>query len=895
MSLWRQLTRGFGVLTNRAASDQDVADEVDHYLEESTAAREAGGLSPKEARRAAQLELGNVTVVREGVRAYGWENGISGFLDDVRFAVRRLCRSPGFAAVSLLTLTLGIGSNTAIFSLICGVLLKPLPYPQAERLIALSHTAAGVNISDLRMSPSLYFTYRDENRVFEDLSLWSTSTSSITGNAEPEEVPVLMVTSRLLPVLKVQPFLGRTFSSVDEGAGSNPTVILSNGYWNSHFGGDRSMLGRSITIDGNPTEVIGVLPPSFEFLDQEVFLLLPLQFDRAKVFQVNFSYRGIARLKQGATIQQANADIARMLPMVPAKFPPNPGFSANTFTHARIAPNLRFLKDDLVGNSGNTLWVLMATVGIVLLIACANIANLSLVRADGRQQELAVRVALGARWGRITRELLAESLLLSVTGGILGLVLAELALRFLVSSGLSPLPRVSTVSIDPVVVVFTLGISVASGLLFGLIPVFKYAHPELLNLLRSGGRSISQSKDRHRARNFLVITQVALAVVLLVSSGLMIRTFQALHDIDPGFSGAQNVQTIGISVPETQAKEPGRTMQIQEQILRKIEGLPGVSSVAITRTVPMDGGPNDAVYVEDQTYREGTLPTIRRHKYISPGYVSTIGSRLVAGRDFTWADTYNQTPVALISANLARELWRDPQAALGKRIRKALTDDWREVVGVLADLRDKGVDQDAPAIAYWPLLEGNHRKEIRVQRSVAFVIRTPRAGSAALLKEIRQAVWSVNPNLPVANVRTLQAVYDGSLARTSFTLVLLAIAGAMALLLGIVGIYGVISYSVSQRTREIGIRLALGAPLNDVTKLFVGHGLMLSLVGAVCGLATALVLTQLMKALLFQVSPADPLTYAAVSAGLILAATLASYLPARRAATIDPAVALRAE
>ncbi|MBC8167698.1 MAG: FtsX-like permease family protein, partial [Bryobacteraceae bacterium] len=557
---------------------------------------------------------------------------------------------------------------------------------------------------------------------------------------------------------------------------------------------------------------------------------------------------------------------------------------------------LRSLKDDLIGDSANTLWVLMATVGIVLLIACANVANLSLVRADGRQQELAIRAALGAGWGRIARELLVESLLLSIAGGVLGLGLADGALRILASSDLSPLPRINTVSIDPWVVVFTLGISLASGVLFGLIPVLKFARPQLFNTLRSGGRALSQSKDRHRARNILVVTQVALALLLLVSSGLMIRTFKALRNVDPGFSGAQNVQTIRISIPETQVREPGRVIRTEEHILRKIGGLPGVSSVAITNTVPMDGGSSDAVYAEGQEYRAGSLPPIRRYKYVSPGYVSAVGSRLIAGRDFTWAETYNETPVALVSENLARELWRDPRAALGKRIRPTLLDDWSEVVGVLADLRDKGVDQDAPAIAYWPLLQKNIAgKPTRVQRSVAFVIRTPRAGSTALLREIRQEVWSVNPNLPVANVRTLQAVYDQSLARTSFTLLLLAIAGGMALTIGIVGLYGVISYSVSQRTREIGIRLALGAPPGDVTSTFVRHGFVLSVIGAVFGLAAALPLTRLMKSLLFNVSPADPLTYFSVSAGLIFAAMLASYLPARRAAKVDPVVALRAE
>jgi putative ABC transport system permease protein len=376
----------------------------------------------------------------------------------------------------------------------------------------------------------------------------------------------------------------------------------------------------------------------------------------------------------------------------------------------------------------------------------------------------------------------------------------------------------------------------------------------------------------------------------------MIRTFQALRHVDPGFSSAHDVQTLRISIPESQVKEPERVIRMEQEILNRVAGLAGISSVAVANTIPMEGGGNDPIYAADQSYREGTIPPIRRYKFVSPGYFSTMGSRLIAGRDVTWTETYNQTPVALVSENLARELWHDPRLAIGKRIRSTLKDDWHEVIGVVADLRDNGVDQKAPAIVYWPLLQKNFEGQaVSVRRSVALVIRTPRAGSTGLLRELRQAVWSVNSNLPLANVTTLEAAYDRSLGRTSFTLVLLAIAGGMALLLGIVGIYGVISYSVSQRTREIGIRLALGAPVQRVTGMFVRHGLVLSAIGAACGLTAAFALTRLMKSLLFDVSPADPLTYLAVSAGLILAAMLASYLPARRAATVDPAEALRAE
>ena len=896
MPIWRQIVRGLRTLTNRKASDRDISDEMESYLEQASAELVASGLSKDQAQRAARLNLGSPTAVREQVRSYGWENLVASFFSDVRYAVRRLRGNPGFTTVSVLTLALGIGASTAIFSVIEGVLLKPLPYPESERIVALRHTAPGLHIDDMNMAASLYFTYSEETRAFQDVAMWSNDTGSVTGLGQPEEVPAIIVSHRFLSVLGVKPAIGREFVAGDEHPSGERAVILSDGYWKSHFGGDRSVLGRRMVVDGEAYRVIGVLPPSFQFMDRAVSLMIPQRTNRANVRLISFCCQGLARMKPGVTLAEANADVARMLPMAPLKFAVNPGFGANVFAESRFAPRLRLLKDYLIGDIAKTLWVLMGTVGIVLLIACANVANLLLVRADGRQQELAVRSALGAGRGRIAWELLLESLLLGGAGGALGLALAYGALRLLTASGLEHLPRIHEISIDSTVLVFTLGISLAAGLLFGLIPVFKYAQPQISDALRSAGRSLSQSKERHRTRSLLVVVQVALALVLMVGSGLMLRTFQALRHIDPGFAGAEEVETLRISIPESQVKEPDRAIRMEEDVLRKVEEIAGVSSVAMIGSLPLDGDGNDPVYVESPAFPAGAVPPIRRYKFVSPGYFRTVRARLIAGREVTWSETYSQAPVAVISENMARELWHDPRAAIGKRIRPTLKDDWREVIGVVGDMPDDGVDQKAPGIVYWPLLRKNFESSATDEtRSVALVIRTRRAGSTALLKELQQAVASVNSSLPLADVKTLQSVYDHSLARTSFTLVLLGIAGGVALVLGVIGIYGVISYSVSQRTREIGIRLALGAPLQGVAGMFVRHGMILSGIGAVCGLTVAFALTRLMKSLLYDVSPADPVTYAAVSAGLIFAAMLASYLPARKASQVDPVVALRSE
>jgi putative ABC transport system permease protein len=716
--------------------------------------------------------------------------------------------------------------------------------------------------------------------------------------SEPEQVRALDVTYGTLQALGVQPAIGRWFSEADDTPGTPDSVILSYGYWQRRLAGKTSVIGQSLIVDSQPRTIIGVMPREFRFLNWEGDLILPERFDRSKIFLGNFSYQGIARLKPGVTLKQANADVARMLSIWLKAWPPAPGFSRALFENARFAPKVLPLKQEVVGDIGPTLWVLMGTLGLVLLIACANVANLLLVRAESRQTELAVRAALGAGWGRIAREMLIESLTLGLMGGALGLVLAYAALRMLVVKGPATLPRLGEITIDPMVLGFTLLVSLLAGLFFGLIPAIKYAGPHVVPSLHGGGRTMSHGRERHRARDMLVVVQVGLALVLLIGSGLMIRTFQALRNVAAGFTHPEQVQLLHISIPDSQVKEPGRVMRMENEMITKLASLPGVASVAFASAAPLEriNNQNDLLYAQDKTYSAGQIPPVRAFRYITPEFLKVEGTPLIAGRDFTWTDIYQMRHVAMVSENLAREMWGSPTAALGKRVRTGLNDAWREIIGVVGDVYDNGVDQKAPAFAYWPAMLDNFELDPRhVTRNGVFVIRTQRAGKESFLKEARQAIWSVDGNSPIFLVRTLKDVYDTSMARTSFTLVLLAIAGAMALALGLVGIYGVIAYAVTARTREIGIRMAVGAQPATLQHMFIRQGLLLAGLGALLGLIAAVGMTRLMASLLFRTAALDPLTFAAVSALLIVAATLASYVPARRATGLNPLEALRTE
>jgi putative ABC transport system permease protein len=878
----------------RREADAELRQELESYVEITAEEYVARGMAPDEARLAAQRKLGNLTRIQEEVYEMNTATFLEGILRDLRHAIRMLRLNPAFSITAILTLALGIGATTAIFSVVYGVVIKPLPYPEPDAVVRVGHSAlfGNVRTTNFPFSPQWLASYAENNRTFQELGMWGSGQAAITGVGNPEQSTTLLVTQGTLPALGVQPTLGRWFSHADDQPGTPETVILSNAYWQRRFGGDPGVIGRVITIDSRPREVIGVMPERFSFRGPPD-LILPLRYNLAQP-PPDFGYSAVARLKPGVTLAEANADVARMLPLFKEKY------AGTRMDVLQLLPAVRPLKEDVVGNVGQVLWVLLGGIAIVLLIACANVANLLLVRAEGRGQELAVRTALGAGWAHIARALMVESLTLSLAGALIGVGLAYGGLRILLAYAPSNLPRLNEITIDLPVLAFVLGTSVISGLLFGLVPIAKLASPKFVfhlpEFIRTGTRWASAGKSQHRSQNVLVIVQVALALVLLISSGLMIRTFQNIRKVEPGFTDAATVQTLRITLANGQVTEPQRVTRMQTEILNRLAAIPGVTSAAIVSNLPMAPFNMSSIAPAKDNAYGNAAPPIRTIKFISPGFFKTVGTPLLAGRDLDWVEIYEQRNVALVSETFAREEWNSVSGAIGKRIRVGITGPWQEVVGVVADIYDDGADKKAPAIVYWPArLQEFMAGPPTVPRSVAFAIRSSRTGTESFVRDIRQAVADVNPELPLYQVRSLGEVYDESMVQTSFTLVMLGIAGAMALLIGIVGIYGVLAYAVMQRQREVGIRLALGARPGTVKGMFVYRGMILSGVGIALGAAVAAGLTRSMSSLLFGVRPIDAITFAAAAGVLVVAALAASYIPARRAACVDPVDTLRGQ
>jgi predicted permease len=816
----------------------------------------------------------------------------SGFLGDLRFALRGLARNRAFTAATVLTLALGIGANTAVFTLVDSVLIRPLPFRDADRLVSIHHLGREGR-DELPMSQGLYVLYRQRVRALESLGLYGTNTVNLVIQGQPERVAAQVVTPGYFATLGVQPALGRGFEEAEGAPGGEPAVILSDGLWRSRFGADRDILGKTVDINGRLRPVVGVMPPDFGFPDREAQLWLPMVIDPAQAPLAAFGASGVGRLAPGATLTSLHSELQGLIGRLAELFPESraPAFLKEVNLRARVAP----LKESLVGEVSTTLWILLGTMGFVLLIACANVANLLLVRAEGRQRELAVRVAIGAGRRHVLSWFLSDSFLLAGVGGLLGLALAAFAVR--TSIGLVPadIPRLAEVDVDLRVAAFTGAVALACALFFGFVPWLRLGSSDLSAQLREdAGRTATTGRNRHRLRNALVVSQVALALILLVGAGLMARSFRALSRVDPGFR-AERVLTARLTVPTAEIENPQATALFFRQLRERLAAQPGVEAVGFGQAAPLTGGIGFfSIEVQDHPRGPTELPVLSYNQNVDVGYLEALGIPIVEGRSFQVGDGAEGIRAVVVSRAFAQHWW--PGASpIGRRVRLGFdNEDWYQIVGVAENVHQTDLQSAPEEMVYWPATVGPATSP-QPTRAMDVVIRTSFDDPTTFIPTLRREVRNLNARIPVANPRPLRDVLDAATARVSFTMALLAAASGIALLLGVVGIYGVITYIVTQRTREIGVRMALGATAGGVRGMVVRQGFALALVGVVVGLLAAVALSSVIGSLLYGVRATDPFTYAAVAGALLTVATAASWLPAQRAAAVAPSTALRAE
>ena len=817
---------------------------------------------------------------------------------------RNLIRKPSFTLVTVVTLALGIGANAVILSVVNGVLLQPLPFPDADRLVRVYHSAPGLNlgIDDIGLSVTSYFFFKDSG-VLADLAIFNQGNANLSGGDKPQRVESVSVSHSFFDTLGVPPSMGRTFNLDDEALGAPPVIILSNALWHGNFGARPDVIGEKVLIDGEQVEIVGVMPESLEFPDSDPRLYEPMPLDREARLLGSLGTASIGRLKDGMTVEQTGAQLAARIENLTEIFPDEP--AAPILEQAGLTAHAIDLRENLVGDVEQILWVLMGSVGIVLLIACANVANVFLVRAEGRQREMAIRSAMGASRGRLAIGFLAESAVLGLIAGGVGLALAYAGVGALVRWGPQQMPRLEEIGIDGTVLVLTLLISLLAGLLFGVIPTLRYNTSWLGAALKEGGRSNTAGRSRFRVRGMLVGAQVALALILLVVSGLMVRSFSSLASVDPGFDPDSMLTFQVMLNPRDYEGEQAPAAFIQRTV-DTISDMPGVTAVAASTALPLAGSVSGTGFsIEGHPRGEDGLPPVHRFEHAAPGYFEAMRIPLIAGRTFVRADHEEQRPTVIVNESFARLYWPEGEA-IGKRIQQGggaepNPDTWYSIVGVVGDVRDESLEEEPRAKTYFPLMaqnltddEGNRVSQYWEVRNPRFAVRT--AGNpTALTLPIRDRVWEMDPNLPIARVQTMQEYVDQSMAQKSFAMVLLLVGATGALLIGAVGIYGVISYVVAQQTREIGVRMALGARTGDIGWMVLSRSLLPTGAGIVVGLVGAYYLTELMASPLFGVSPLDPLTFGAVAVTLLGVASLAAYLPARRAARVDPLEALRQE
>jgi putative ABC transport system permease protein len=815
---------------------------------------------------------------------------MSGLLADLRFALRSLLRNPTFSGVAILTLALGIGANTAVFTLVDGVLLSPLPFEDSEELIAVRHSGRE-GADQLPMSTGLYALYREQASSIEEIGLYGGAAPNLVLDGEALRVVGQTATPSFFTVLGADAAIGRTFTEEEGAPDAEPVVILSDGLWRDTFGADPAVIGRTIDLNGTIREVVGVMPADFGHPNREARLWLPMVINPANTNLAGFGSEGVARLAPGATPESALTELTGLIGRLRELFPESgaPAFLEQVQLRAIVMP----LKEQMVGDLDATLWILLGTVAFVMLIACANVANLLLVRAEARHREMAMRLAIGASRSDMLRASMSESSVLSLVGATIGVVVAVGAVNLSKDYLPSNLPRADEVGIDLRVLAFTASISLACALFFGLLPLLRLRHGNLIGGLREGAaHGATSGRARHLLRNSLVVVQMALALVLLVGSGLMLRSFQALRAVDPGFE-SDRVLVAGFNIPPAEIAGWAEVSAFYQQLGDALRAQPGVAAVGFGQALPLGGGTAYfTMEIEDHPRAEGELPVLANHNQVEPGFFEALGIDLLEGRLILAGDGAEGSRSTVVSESFAQRWWPGV-SPLGRRVRMGPNQDWFNIVGVVRDAKYASLEEAAEEMVYWPSTVGPAANP-QVARGMLTVIATT-TDPLALLPVLQREAAALNARLPVSNPRTMATVVEEATSRTSFTMAMLGVASGIALLLGLIGIYGVVSYIVGQRTREIGVRMALGATAPSVRRMVVRHGLLLAAGGALAGLVAAVALSSVMASLLYGVSATDPLTYGAVATTLVVVSLVATWIPAARAAGVDPARALRAD
>ncbi len=811
----------------------------------------------------------------------------------LRLFWRRAVANPGFTLVSLATLAVAVGANMAIFAVVNAVLLRPLPIPDSERLVMLRHAAPGLaQLGELPLSDALYFLYAAESRTLDSVAVIRDRQASFTGPDNPQRVQAASVSASFFDVMRTPPRIGRAFRPEDGRAGAAPVVVLSDDLWQSRFGGDPGVIGSVADIDGASAEIVGVMPAGFAFSRPEADIWLPMRLDRSAAQLGAFGMSGVARIADESTLEQVQAELDAMLSNLVEVFPDQA--AAPVLATAGLRPLVGRAREVVVGDIEATLWILLGAVGFLLLIACANVANLFLVRSEAQRSEAAIRAALGASRGRLAGLVLTESAVLGLAGGLAGLTLALLSVRLLIRFGPQALPRLDEVSVDVSVLLFGLAVSVVAGLLFGVLPALRVSAVAASGHMTAGARGASAGRERQLARRGLVVVQIALALTLLVGSGLAVRSFGRLASVDPGFDPI-DVLTFGLSLPQRDYETPEARLGFHRQMVDRLRALPGAVEAAAASTVPLGGEVSGSGYsVEGRPFADGDVPPVFTTKLVSPGYFEALRIELIDGRRFDSLDGERDAAVVIVSRSLASAYWPG-ESALAKGLRRGGAPEeegqqWSRIVGVVDDVHEIALHEDPPEMVYYPIAPGGGQD---VPAAMRYAVRAPNA--ASLGAAVREVARGLDPALPIADVETLETLVGRARGERAFVMILLVVAAGLALLLGSVGLYGVVSYMVAQRRREIAIRMAVGAQVADVRRLVLTEAGGLALIGTVLGVATAVALTRRLQALLFETSPLDPAVFLGVSTLLVGVCLLASWLPARRAARIDPMTALRAE